>query len=512
MEFQTTLQPTGRKEGIMVRYTQDRTIVLGYVPVRRDMFPAGPAIELKDRVKARFDGMAGKCGDVKLVTIDDVVAGGMLWDLHDVDRVTALFQAEKVDAVVFPHCNFGQEEVVAKVAAELGKPVLLWGPRDPSPESDKSGKTGPRDFDTQCGMFATSRALKRYRVPFTYIENCWLDSPVLDRGFEDFIRVVSVVKAFRGMRIGQIGSRPRQFLSVKINESELLSKFGIEIVPIWPEEVKRTVEKLKRSLPPSPEGCELPMGQPELPPLEGHTPDPRIAEVVKEIEASVDCSAIGHEAVEKMAYLEVAVMDLAAVNRCQAVAVDCWGFSQDAYGIPSCFVLGELFDRGLPAACETDIHAAVGAVLLQAASRYASPAFIADVTIRHPEDDNAELLWHCGPFAKSLVKKGVNPSVKECKGMYEIEGGPITVVRFDQDEGDYLLFADEGEGTEGPATTGNYVWFKVNDWVKWEKKLMYGPYIHHVSGIHGQFARVLKEACKYLGPVAHDSVEPVEEM
>ena len=79
----------------------------------------------------------------------------------------------------------------------------------------------------------------------------------------------------------------------------------------------------------------------------------------------------------------------------------------------------------------------------QAASRYSSPAFIADVTIRHPEDDNAELLWHCGPFAKSLVKKGVIPAVKECKGMYEIEGGPLTVVRFDQDDGNYLLLADE---------------------------------------------------------------------
>lgn len=506
------MQTVYRKEKIMIRYTQDRTVVLGYVPVRRDMFPSGPASELKSRVKARFDEMAEKCGDVELVTIDDTVEGGMLWDLRDADRVVELFRAKKVDAIAFPHCNFGQEEVVAKVAAEIGKPVLLWGPRDPSPETDKSGKTGPRDFDTQCGMFATSRALKRYHVPYTYIENCWLDSPVLDQGFDDFIRVVSVVKAFRGMRIAQIGSRPRQFLSVKVNESELLSKFGIEIVPIWPEEVKRMIEKLKRGLPPSPEGCELPMGQPPLPPLKGLLPDPRIASVAAEIESSVDWSAVGHGAVETMAYLEVAIMDLAKIHQCQAAAVDCWGFSQDAYGIPSCFVLGELFDRGLPAACETDIHAAIGAVLLQAASRYSSPAFIADVTIRHPEDDNAELLWHCGPFAKSLVKKGVIPAVEECKGMYEIEGGPLTVVRFDQDDGNYLLLADEGEGTEGPKTTGNYVWFKVNDWVKWEKKLMYGPYIHHVSGIHGHFAKVLKEACKYLGPVTHDSVEPVEEM
>ena len=496
----------------MIRYTQDRTIVLGMVPVRRDMFPPEPAIALKDRVVKRFEEMAESNGDIRLVTIDAVVDGGMLWDLRDVGKVVDLVRAEKVDAIVFPHCNFGQEEVVAKTAAEIGKPVLLWGPRDPSPETDQSGKTGPRDFDTQCGMFATSRALRRYHVPFTYIENCWLDSQVLDRGFEEFLRVASVVKAFRGMRIGQIGVRPRQFLSVKINESELLSKFGIEIVPIWPEEVKRTVEKLKRNIPLSPEGCELPMGQPPLPSGEGMLPDPRIANIVKEIEEAVDWSSIGHEAVEKMAYLEAAIMDLASVNRCQAVAVDCWGFSQDSYGIPSCFVLAELFDRGLPAACETDIHAAVGAVLLQAAARYATPAFIADVTIRHPEDDNAELLWHCGPFAKSLVRKGTVPAVRECKGMYEIEGGPLTVVRFDQDDGNYMLLADEGEGTEGPKTTGNYVWFKVKNWVKWEKKLMYGPYIHHVSGIHGSFAKVLKEACKYLGPVAHDSVESVEEM
>lgn len=496
----------------MIRYAQNRTIVLGIAPIRRDMFPPKPAAELKIKVMKRFGEMAEACGDVRLVNIDAVVDGGMLWDVRDVEKVVDLFRAEKVDAVAFPHCNFGQEEVVAKVAAELHKPVLLWGPRDPSPESDTSGKTGPRDYDTQCGMFATSRALNRYRIPFTYLENCWLDSPILDQGFEEFIRVVSAVKAFRGMRIGQIGTRPRQFLSVKINESELLSQFGIEIVPIWPEEVKRTIEKLKRNVPLSPSGCELPMGQPPLTPQETAEPDPRIARIVKEIEESVDWSAVGHEAVEKIAYLEAAIMDLAEVNRCQAVAVDCWGFSQDAYGIPSCFVLAELFDRGLPAACETDIHAAIGAVLLQAAARYASPAFIADVTIRHPEDDNAELLWHCGPFAKSLVKKGTAPAIKECKGMYEIEGGPLTVVRFDQDDGSYLLLADEGEGTQGPKTTGNYVWFKVKDWAKWEKKLMYGPYIHHVSGIHGRFAKVLKEACKYLGPVAHDSVEPVEEM
>ena len=97
------MQTVYRKEKIMIRYTQDRTVVLGYVPVRRDMFPSGPASELKSRVKARFDEMAEKCGDVELVTIDDTVEGGMLWDLRDADRVVELFRAKKVDAIAFPH-------------------------------------------------------------------------------------------------------------------------------------------------------------------------------------------------------------------------------------------------------------------------------------------------------------------------------------------------------------------------------------------------------------------------
>ena len=38
---------------------------------------------------------------------------------------------------------------------------------------------------------------------------------------------------------------------------------------------------------------------------------------------------------------------------------------------------------------------------------------------------------------------------------------------------------------------------------------MYGPYIHHICGIHGKYADVLKEACRYIGNVTHDSVNEI---
>ena len=36
------------------------------------------------------------------------------------------------------HCNFGTESAVAKVAKEIRKPFLIWGPREEAPPSDGS--------------------------------------------------------------------------------------------------------------------------------------------------------------------------------------------------------------------------------------------------------------------------------------------------------------------------------------------------------------------------------------
>jgi len=44
----------------------------------------------------------------------------------------------------------------------------------------------------------------------------------------------------------------------------------------------------------------------------------------------------------------------------------------------------------------------------------------------------------------------------------------------------------------------------VDQWTKWERTLVEGPYIHHCAGIHGKYADILQEACKYLGINAVD--------
>ena len=81
----------------------------------------------------------------------------------------------------------------------------------------------------------------------------------------------------------------------------------------------------------------------------------------------------------------------------------------------------------------------------------------------------------------------------------ELKAGQLTVCRFDELGGEYYLFAGEASTTDGPETTGTYVWMETDNWQRWEEKLMFGPYIHHLGVCYGNYLPVLREAARYLG-------------
>lgn len=450
-----------------------KKLVIGVAPTRRDTFPAPEnARALKIPMMERLNGIFSKIENLEVVNIDSINDEGLIFSYNDVPKIEKLFRDKGVDAIFFPHCNFGQEEPIGMLAAALKVPVLLWGPRDECPPDPKVVPN--RQTDIQCGLFATTKALTRYGVPFTYIENCWLDSPVLDKEIGDFVRVASAVKAFRNTRILQLSVRPRQFLSVKVNESELLEKFGVEVIPVESSEIIRTVKAVLAN---------------------------RKSEVDKlaaEWKAGYTIENTTDENLENMAGIALGVKELAENYGCNVVAGECWQLFRSNFGIGVCFVWGWLTSQGLPVACETDVHGSVTSALLLGAARQQKDIFLADITIRHPENDNAELFWHCGPFPASLARAGTKPGINMGKGSYELEHCDYTLIRFDQEKGNYSLFVGEGRGVDGPPTNGNYVWIETEDWIAWEKQLMYGPYIHHCVGTPGKLKNVIIEACKYI--------------
>ena len=139
----------------------------------------------------------------------------------------------------------------------------------------------------------------------------------------------------------------------------------------------------------------------------------------------------------------------------------------------------------------------------------------ADWTVRHPDNENGELLQHCGPWPISVAREKPTicvPVAFDHNGAVsaEAEHGPMTLVRFDGDNGEYSILLGHAKGIDGPYTKGTYVWVEVENLKRLEAKIVEGPYIHHCVAIHGDVVPVIYEACKYLG-VTPDLYDPIEE-
>lgn len=454
-------------------------IKLGYAPTRRSIFSAPDAIKYRGLTAQRLTELG-----VDFVDITDINEEGLLYNDADMLKIAEKFKAEKIDGLFLPHCNFGTEYECARLAKELGVPVLLWGPLDERPEPD-----GTRLRDTQCGLFATGKVLRRFGVPFTYMTNCRLEDPVFERGLRDFMAVCNVVKTFRHIRILQISTRPFDFWSTMCNEGELLEKFNIQLAPIPMGEL---VDEVRKNL--------------------GNVAETQ--EVMTYCRVNMNI-AIKDDELEKVAAMKVAMKHLAEKYGCNAIAIQCWNQLQTELGIMPCAANALLNEEGIPTVCETDIHGAITALLVEAAGMGQVRSFFADWTIRHPDCPNGELLQHCGPWPISVA--GEKPTITyplafDYPGSITAEAkhGDVSLVRFDGDLGQYSLLLGHAKGIDGPKGMGTYLWVEVDNIKRLEVKLVEGPYIHHCVGIHKDVVPVLYEACKYIG-VKPDLYDPIEE-
>ncbi|QUC02875.1 L-fucose/L-arabinose isomerase family protein [Atopobium sp. oral taxon 416] len=459
-------------------------IVLGYAPTRRSIFSAPDARKYRKIITEKLEEL-----DVEFVDIDDINEEGLLYDEDDRLRVLKKFQDAGVDGLFLPHCNFGTEFICARLAKDLGKPVLLWGPLDERPEAN-----GVRLRDTQCGLFATGKVLRRFEVPFTYMTNCRVDDPVFEHGLRDFIAVCNVVKKFHSARILQIGPRPYEFYSTMCNEGELLERFGVECVPVPLPELTRGVKAALAE----DKGNGTSDVEKQLDWIDEHFEKNCTDEQVRTITA-----------------MAVTMRRMLKKYHCTAGCIQCWNELQHELHVMPCAANSILNEEGTPITCETDVHGAITSLMIEAADMGRKRSFFADWTIRHPDDPNGELLQHCGPWPCSVAMKKptiTTPLAFDHNGTLTAEAkhGEVTLCRFDGDNGKYSLLLGTAEGIDGPKGMGTYLWVRVKNIKRLEAKIVEGPYIHHCTGIHDDVVPVLYEACKYLG-IQPDLYDPIEE-
>ncbi len=450
-----------------------RAPLVGLCPIGKFVFSHKDACRQKRIIQQKL-----REWDVRYVDLERVLPDGMVRDQAHVDTVVRYFRSKDIDALFMPHCNFGTEGAVGEIGRQLGLPVLLWGPRDEMPEAD-----GTRLRDTLCGLFASSKVLRKLEVAFTYIENCRSDDPLLRAGVDRFLRAVNAAAAVRrGIRIGHIGQRIDFFWTTIVNESELLEKFRVQVQPIdmvaFIGRVKdrarvnganyrREARRWRRQIA-----------------MEGFTDEGPMMRILAARDVMMEC-----------------IHDYSL----DALAVQDFPSLVDALGTYA-FFANSLVGNECPVALESDIHGAVSLVLLHRTMFGVEPVFLADVTARHPEDDNGVLLWHAGAPTElkrdgeriRLGRHWILPSPVAGMPHFGLKGGPITIARFDGDSGYYRLAVGEGASMSGPFTQNSYVWMKVDDWSRWERILIEGPFIHHVAMGYAHCGDALIEACRFI--------------
>ena len=303
-------------------------LTLGVAPVKRSFLSMEEAKRQKDKFMAVIRNI--KPDAVEIVDVDDQCENGIMWDTAKVPGVVEKFRRAGVDALFIPFCDFGEEQVAAQIAAAFKLPTLVWGARDERPNSDEA-----RGRDTQCGMFAATKVLRRHGVKYSYIYNCETESDDFKNGYENFLRVATVLKALKDLRVAKIGERPVPFMSVMTNEANLINRFGVTTIPVSPYAVAERAKKLIADN------------------------DPVFKTYYEDLTSRMDSSAMTEENVKKAAATKIAIQGIMEENNCSVGAFECWSAFPAVLGVCPCVVLGEMADAGYPLACETDVNGAI---------------------------------------------------------------------------------------------------------------------------------------------------------
>lgn len=451
--------------------------LMGLCPVGKFVFSNEDAVRHKELIRSRL-----REWDIGFVDLEGVLEDGLVKEQVHVEAVVDHFRRAEVDCLFLPHCNFGSEGAVGMIAKKLDVPALLWGPRDEAPLSD-----GRRLRDTLCGLLASSKVLHKLGVPFTYIENCRVEDDLLRTGLDMFLRAAAASQVLRnGVRIGLIGQRIDFFWTTIVNESELLERFHVEVLPL---DMVQFIEAAKQRTASS-----------------GDT----YAREIRELRESYKVEGFESDTpLMNVLGVRDQMLALAEEHGLDGIAFQSFMSVVDATG-SYCSYAEALVSEQLPVGAESDIHGVISDLLLRRANFGSEATFLAEFTVRHPADDNGILLWHAGA-PLSLCSPEETPRIgrhwilpSPLSGMlhFRLKDGPITAARFDGDRGEYELAVGEGQSMAGPSTLNNYVWMKVDDWPRWERKLIAGPFIHHVAMAYGRYGNALAEACKYVPGLA----------
>ena len=227
-----------------------------------------------------------------------------------------------------------------------------------------------------------------------------------------------------------------------------------------------------------------------------------------------DFSCVPADRLAELAKVSVALDQFINEYELDAIGLRCWSDLQHTLKISPCVVLGELNDRGIPAACELDMGNALSMLALNAASEGAAACL--DWNNNYPGGTDDEcILFHCGSIAASMMEPGgkVTDHAMFAKALgggcgFGCNVGRIKAMDFSfvsamTVDGKIRYYSGEGKFTGKDLGAGFFGCggsAMIPDLQKKLQTIGYNGFRHHVSTSAGLWKQAIDEAfTRYLG-------------
>lgn len=470
-------------------------VKVGIVAVSRDCFPESLSVNRRKALTEAYRQMydAEDIYECPICIVESEIH--MVQALEDVKRAGC-------NALAIYLGNFGPEISETLLAKHFDGPKMFFAAAEETGNDLVQGRG-----DAYCGMLNASynldlRNVKAYipEYPVGTAEEC-------AEMLHDFLPVARTVIGLSQLKIISFGPRPLNFLACNAPIKQLYN-LGVEIE----------------------ENSELDL----LEAFHKHEGDPRIPDVVKDMEEELGEGNLRPQILPKLAQYELTLLDWVEEHRGYrqyvAIAGKCWPAFQTQFGFVPCYVNSRLTGRGIPVSCEVDIYGALSEYIGTCVSEDA--VTLLDINNTVPRDLYKEEIegkygytekdifmgFHCGnTSSKKLCTASLKYMFIMARTLSEditqgtLEGtivpGDITFYRLQGTaDGGIRAYVADGEVLPAdPHSFGAIGIFAIPEMKRFYRHvLIEKKFPHHGAVTFGHHGRALYEVFRYLG------IEPEE--
>ena len=465
-------------------------VKVGIVAVSRDCFPEPLSV---NRRKALVEAYAKKYDAADIYECPVCIVES------EIHMVQALEDIKKAGCNAF--CvylgNFGPEIAETLLAKHFDGPKMFVAAAEESGDNLVGGRG-----DAYCGMLNASYNLKLRSVKAYIPEYPVGDAEDCADMIHEFLPIARAVIGLSKLKIISFGPRPLNFLACNAPIQQLYN-LGVEIE----------------------ENSELDLFEA----YNKHADDPRIPEVVKDMEAELGEGNRKPEILPKLAQYELTLLDWVEAHKGYreyvTIAGKCWPAFQTQFGFVPCYVNSRLAGRGIPVSCEVDIYGALSEFIGTCISEDA--VTLLDINNTVPKDMYKESIegkfpytlkdtfmgFHCGNTCSRklafcsmkyqfIMARSLPEEVTQGTLEGDIAPGDITFYRL-QSTADCKLRAYVAQGEILPVATksfGSIGVFAIPEMGRFYRHVLIEKnYPHHGAVAFGHYGKALYEVFKYIG-------------